>query len=317
MSSTQEPAIGAPFNPWRGACGFYPPDVVGRDRSLGLTDGQKRLYERLVRYAGRDGRCWPSQTTLAAELGKVERQVRYDLGKLRAVGLIEWHSRKAENGRGSVYQFRGHPIFERQPIAGQAETSDDSNGKLLPVTTGNVLPVDAEVSRSRAATVPLSNGKPLPENSVQEIYTSERAREEYSGSEQERPPAAVRSSKSERTPEEEKVAATLERGGVSFRPGDPGDLLRAGQELGSDPDQVIRFIQDTVDEMRYKHDPVRTAAFLLKILADRLPAWMVRNAPKPKWEPCGKCESGFVRTEQNGYSGLTPCQCRIAVFPLS
>jgi len=41
----------AEFNPWRGACGFYPPDVVGRQKTL--TDGQKRLYERLVRFAGR------------------------------------------------------------------------------------------------------------------------------------------------------------------------------------------------------------------------------------------------------------------------
>jgi hypothetical protein len=25
---------GEPFSPWRGACGFYPPDVVGRQRRL-------------------------------------------------------------------------------------------------------------------------------------------------------------------------------------------------------------------------------------------------------------------------------------------
>jgi len=179
---------GQPFNPWRGACGFYPPDIVGRDRSLGLTDGQKRLYERLVRYAGRDGHCWPSQPTIAAELGKVERQVRYDLVKLRAVGLIQWHSRKAENGRGNVYQFPRHPIFERQAIAGQVEALDDSSGNPLPVTSGNVLPVDVEICRSRAASVPLSNGKLLPENSVQELYTAKRARSPLIPKNSARPP---------------------------------------------------------------------------------------------------------------------------------
>jgi hypothetical protein len=38
--------IGEPFNPWHKACGFYPPDVVARQRNL--TDGQKRLYERAL-----------------------------------------------------------------------------------------------------------------------------------------------------------------------------------------------------------------------------------------------------------------------------
>jgi hypothetical protein len=58
---------GDEFNPWRGACGFYPPDAVGRQKTL--TDGQKRAYERLVRYAGQNGDCFPQLQTLADELG--------------------------------------------------------------------------------------------------------------------------------------------------------------------------------------------------------------------------------------------------------
>jgi hypothetical protein len=37
---------GAEFNPWRGACGFYPPDVVGRQKTL--TDGQKRALRSAI-----------------------------------------------------------------------------------------------------------------------------------------------------------------------------------------------------------------------------------------------------------------------------
>jgi hypothetical protein len=40
------------FKPMARVLPFISPDVVGRDRSL--TDGQKRLYERLVRYADQD-----------------------------------------------------------------------------------------------------------------------------------------------------------------------------------------------------------------------------------------------------------------------
>ena len=45
---------GEPVNPWRKVCGFYPPDVVTRQRNL--TEGQKRLYERAVRWAGNPSR---------------------------------------------------------------------------------------------------------------------------------------------------------------------------------------------------------------------------------------------------------------------
>jgi len=318
MSSSEKPARGQPFNPWRGSCGFYPPDIVGRDRSLGLTDGQKRLHERLVRYAGRDGHCWPSQATLAAELGKAERQVRYDLGKLRAAGLIGWHSRKAKNGRGNVYQFPWHPIFERQAIAGQVEALDDSSGNPLPVTSGDTLPVDVEVCRSRAASVPLSNGNPLPWNSVQEEYTEKRASEEYCDSEEQRSPAA-HCEKRNQAPEERELSAKLEGWGVAFKPDDPHSLVSASRESGATPDQLFMFIADKITEKRRAGDRVRNARFLLNIIPDELRAWLCRNGIdtdvhrekrlRPKAD-CPKCQgNGWEIIERNGASGAIRCDC--------
>src|SRR5215813_4817307 len=57
------PALGQPFDPQHETCGFYPPDIVGRQTDL--TDGQKRLYERGVRWAGRNGMFWYSFETMA------------------------------------------------------------------------------------------------------------------------------------------------------------------------------------------------------------------------------------------------------------
>jgi hypothetical protein len=102
---------GEPFNPWHGACGFFPQDVLGRQQELPVaagtlqmvTDGQKRLYERLVQFAGTNGRCFPSQSTLASELGKSERQIRKDLVKLEQFRLIRHLWRQGR--RSNTYEF--------------------------------------------------------------------------------------------------------------------------------------------------------------------------------------------------------------------
>jgi hypothetical protein len=116
------PEVGQPFNPWRGACGFYPPDIIGQARSLQtragesgeLTDGRKRLYERLVRFAGRDGRCFPSQAVLAAALAKSQRQIRRDIHALERFGLIAI-DRGEGRGHSSRYVFLWHSVFSGHP----------------------------------------------------------------------------------------------------------------------------------------------------------------------------------------------------------
>jgi len=160
-----------PFNPWRGACGFYPPDVVGRDRTLGLSDGQKRLYERLVRFAGRDGACFPSGDALAAELGKSERQVREDRNRLKAIGLIDWTNR--DGGRNNRYVFLWHAIFERQDTAAQVSDEEGLTGRTLPLNGSAPERQDTARDRQdrtfeRQDSVRLT-GSPLPTNSVHGI----------------------------------------------------------------------------------------------------------------------------------------------------
>ena len=108
------PPIGTPFNPNREICGFYVPDIVGRQRDL--QDGPKRLYERAVRWAGKNGAFWYSFPTMAAELGKCERQIRSDMAALESFGLIAHRRRRRQSNR---YVFLWHPIFDRQDAANQ------------------------------------------------------------------------------------------------------------------------------------------------------------------------------------------------------
>lgn len=112
---------GDPFNPWREACGFYPPDIVGRQRTLG--DGPKRLYERMVRWAGKNGRCWHGQETMAEELGKTGRQVRSNIRALEAAGLISHRSR--DGRRSNTYVFLWNDWFERKSASGQSPGEGD------------------------------------------------------------------------------------------------------------------------------------------------------------------------------------------------
>jgi hypothetical protein len=119
------PKIGEAFNPYRKLCGFYPPDLVGRQRDL--TDGQKRLYERAVRWAGTNGSFWRSFANIAEELGKSVRQVKDDMATLEQKRLIG-HTRRRR--RSNVYHFQWHPIFEVQPTARQAGSLKVQNSIL-------------------------------------------------------------------------------------------------------------------------------------------------------------------------------------------
>jgi len=107
---------GEPFNPWHKLCGFYAPDIVARQRDL--TDGQKRLYERAVRWAGRNGTFWYGFDTMAAALGKSVRQVKSDMAVLEARNLLR-HMRRRRNS--NLYSFLWHAMFEVQPTALQQD----------------------------------------------------------------------------------------------------------------------------------------------------------------------------------------------------
>jgi hypothetical protein len=105
---------GEPFNPYWKSCGFYPPETVGRNTELKLTDGQKRLYEWLVGRAGRNAEVWYPFKKIALAIGKCVRQVKHDAAVLEEKGLIAhvFHHRHPNR-----YRFLWHPIFRVQSTA--------------------------------------------------------------------------------------------------------------------------------------------------------------------------------------------------------
>lgn len=69
------------------------------------------VLSALATFANRQGRCWPSQTTLAAKLKRSRAWVNKTLGRLADIGLIAVRDRWSENGGrlSSLYELQTTP----------------------------------------------------------------------------------------------------------------------------------------------------------------------------------------------------------------
>lgn len=69
------------------------------------------MLSALATFANRQGRCWPSQTTLAAKLKRSRAWVNKTLAKLADAGLIAVRDRWSENGGrlSSLYEMQNTP----------------------------------------------------------------------------------------------------------------------------------------------------------------------------------------------------------------
>lgn len=78
--------VGAPFNPYKVFQGAFAPYWILEHR--GLSAGAKLCYIRLLGFAGKDARCYPSLATLGDGLGVSDRQARDYVKELERAGLI-------------------------------------------------------------------------------------------------------------------------------------------------------------------------------------------------------------------------------------
>lgn len=98
--------IGQPFNP-RGLFHFIAiPLFVSRRTTL--NSSAKLVYGQLLRYCGENGMVYPSQSTLAAELGMSEANVRKSVDQLVGENLIAVES---PNGSDRLKHFHNRYVF--------------------------------------------------------------------------------------------------------------------------------------------------------------------------------------------------------------
>jgi Helix-turn-helix domain len=98
--------VGEPFNPFRRFHGIFIPEAIVRMR---ISPRSQICYGRLLRYAGRDCRCFPAVETLAAEIGVGVRQAQNCLAELHRARLIR---KTIRPGTTDFIEFLWHEAFE-------------------------------------------------------------------------------------------------------------------------------------------------------------------------------------------------------------
>jgi hypothetical protein len=98
------------FNPFRMFNGLYIPEALARCHWI--SAGAKLAWGRLARYAGEDGRCYPTVKTLAAEIGLGERQGQKYVAELERARLIRRVRRFDQRAQKSnEFEFLWHEMF--------------------------------------------------------------------------------------------------------------------------------------------------------------------------------------------------------------
>lgn len=94
------------INPYRLFVGSFIPNWLQCRKEV--SDGAKIVYARLCQYAGADGKCNPSATTLARDIGKSRRQTLRLIAELRDLNLIF----VIENKEGDRYRTNDYKFLE-------------------------------------------------------------------------------------------------------------------------------------------------------------------------------------------------------------
>jgi len=120
-------ARGQAFNPYGLFTGLFIPEALARCTSI--STGAKIAWGRLARYAGQDGRCYPTMRTLGKEIGVGERQAQKYVAELERNKLLRRRRRISQHGQiSNAFEFLWHELFEELPNDHQSEGVNDRSG---------------------------------------------------------------------------------------------------------------------------------------------------------------------------------------------
>jgi hypothetical protein len=115
------------ISPWRMFIGSMIPNWLLCRKEV--SPGAKLTYARLTQYAGKHGRCFPKQRTLAGELGVTERTARSYLHELVSLKLIEIKQLGLQ--KPNRYFFLDHPWIDA-PQSNVTSTAEERQVFVAP-----------------------------------------------------------------------------------------------------------------------------------------------------------------------------------------
>jgi hypothetical protein len=134
--------VGEPFNPYKLFTGSFIPEGICQYRSL--TPGAKLILGRLFRYAGKDGRVYPSMRTLGVETGICGRQVQRYVHELEQRSFIRCEH---EAGKTNHFVFLTHKAYHGE--TGSPRKRQPPPAKTGIPTTHDINVVQRESSSKR------------------------------------------------------------------------------------------------------------------------------------------------------------------------
>jgi hypothetical protein len=162
--------VGAPFNPYKIFRGVFAPYWILEHRGIGA--GAKLCYIRLLGFAGKDARCYPSVEKLGISLGVCERQAREYVKELERAGLIKVEQRGLR--KTNLYVFLWTADLDRLANSvpeGPDDPSDSGPDRKDPAGQDRKWPSDRQLSavpdrKSSAGQDRNSSAGPIGINSV-------------------------------------------------------------------------------------------------------------------------------------------------------
>jgi len=149
---------GQQFNPYGLFAGLYIPDCVAKTKLLSPLE--KLVWGRLCKRAGKDGRCYPSLTRIASDLGISRNGAIKSVASLVSKGFLEKHRQPGR--RTNHYVFLWHSCLNE----GLKVTSQPSGTEVVKFSTSSTLSepdlvneVDLSSSQSRPKEIHKENQK--------------------------------------------------------------------------------------------------------------------------------------------------------------
>jgi len=127
-----------------------------------ISSTSKLVYGRLVLYAGKNGKCWPSQATLASQVGIKRRNLFNCLAELRDAGLIDWGKSKLSNRYViSDWQKTAHRTGRKLPVS----VAENCHQKEVLKEDGKYV-----IARSSSTTDKIAGPKPKANTGYAEMH---------------------------------------------------------------------------------------------------------------------------------------------------